>query len=583
MSNVFALDSKYYISNIEFVGNESFSSLELHDVIRLKNPGLLTKSIFTSKILNLDKITLEAFYRASGFINVKVNPNVSKTSENNVTIEFIVNEGKRFYLESIEIVGNKTLTQHDINKYLDSQRESVYNPVKISQDLKTLKYYYMTLGKKNISIIDETEITDNKVNLRITIAEGPSFFINSIKINGISSVKEKFIEREILFNVNEPYNIQKIDETKNNIFEIGLFSFVEIHSIKNKNNNRYIDIVIDLRELKSRGIFAEVGFDQVPSTIDGNLPVSIFNSSLDWQIGNIFKTTTKLGFGFELGLKANDIEQFNLFRKYTHIKLSSPWIWKYRAPVTNKLYFEDLNDVTHVISYGLISSITYRKSKYSHLLFNFNLNFISATNDIIEDRNISVTYLNQKIQNPMFPEQGHSLSITPTFHGSFLGGNRNYIQFDFEYRRYFEVLKPVILAFRTNYNTIYTFDVENEATDLSLSHYELFHLGGESTLRGWSSIEEFYTQDSTLDNIGSKIRCLSNFELRFPMFWKIGGEIFYDGGFLTNTLKDEIKWYWNIGYGLTFRTPLGPARFDIAYPFADKNQGNFTLSMAYMF
>ena len=575
--------STQFVSNIKFQGNETFSSIELIEIIRLQNPGLLSKSNFTNKILKLDTITLEAFYRSNGFINVVVNGTIEAIDNDLVSVLFQINEGERYIQSSIEIVGNKLFSDSEILKILLIETNTYYNPSNIRKKLKLLKYKFKTFGKKDIVLVDETEVVKDKVKLRITISEGPTYSIKSVKIRGNEIVKQKYITREILFTQGEIFSIEKIDETKNNIFATGLFNFVEILYVNDIDQPNSIHITIQLREFKTRGIYAELGFDQIPSTVDGNESVSIINSSLDWQLGNVFKTATKLGVGLELGFKANEIEKFNLFRKYYQININSPWFWKFRIPITNKLYFEDLNDDSRIFSYGYNSSLVYKNTLNTQLLITMNFDFIDATNedlDLVEDHSISLTFNKQNIDNPIEPQNGYYFSFSPSIHGSYLGGNRHYFQTDIEIKGYRKILDPIILAMRFKTNYIRLFENYNDF----LTTYELFHLGGESTLRGWSSIEDFYDDSqNNLNENGSPIRQLCNVEFRFPIYWKFGGTVFYDGGFLANKINEDFKWFWDWGYGINFKTPLGPARFEFAFPFADKNKRNFTLSMAYMF
>ena len=62
-------------------------------------------------------------------------------------------------------------------------------------------------------------------------------------------------------------------------------------------------------------------------------------------------------------------------------------------------------------------------------------------------------------------------------------------------------------------------------------------------------------------------RYLFNTEIRFPLYARFGGVIFYDLGLFDNP-NDKTKYGWNTGFGLTFNTGLGPVRVDTAY----KNQ-----------
>ena len=94
-------------------------------------------------------------------------------------------------------------------------------------------------------------------------------------------------------------------------------------------------------------------------------------------------------------------------------------------------------------------------------------------------------------------------------------------------------------------------------------------------MRGWEN-QMFLTKTSeTGDKISDRkrVKVLTNFELRFPIYWLIGGEIFADGGNLVSDIQSLRKkqYMWNFGFGLTVATPLGPVRVELARPLTVEN------------
>jgi outer membrane protein insertion porin family len=78
---------------------------------------------------------------------------------------------------------------------------------------------------------------------------------------------------------------------------------------------------------------------------------------------------------------------------------------------------------------------------------------------------------------------------------------------------------------------------------------------------------------------------MNNWEIRFPLFWILGGEIFIDGGHIYDSYENISlnKLSWNSGFGITLATPLGPVRLDAAHPL-EKNTGwQIQLGVQYIF
>ena len=97
-----------------------------------------------------------------------------------------------------------------------------------------------------------------------------------------------------------------------------------------------------------------------------------------------------------------------------------------------------------------------------------------------------------------------------------------------------------------------------------LFYLDLFDLGGSTSLRGWSRPEKFSSERGV-------VKGLANAELRFPLIWILGGELFIDAGALyafRGETDPDLEWNpgWDVGAGLLITTPLGPIRVDAAVP-----------------
>ena len=107
---------------------------------------------------------------------------------------------------------------------------------------------------------------------------------------------------------------------------------------------------------------------------------------------------------------------------------------------------------------------------------------------------------------------------------------------------------------------------EQPALEIGVPFHKRYFLGGATNLRGWG---RFDVAPLSGDGCRSAAIRSSTFptEVRVPIWGKLGGVIFLDGGnvwtkpwdFNTNDL------YYDVGPGLRYNTPIGPIRVDFGY------------------
>ena len=112
----------------------------------------------------------------------------------------------------------------------------------------------------------------------------------------------------------------------------------------------------------------------------------------------------------------------------------------------------------------------------------------------------------------------------------------------------------------------------------TLDHNYLFDIGGQTSLRGWRSPEDYNPN-------GALVNDIMNLEYRFPIWKNIGGELFIDCGRLYNEINQitNANISWNYGLGIIYNTTLGPIRFDVGFPYGDLLESQFHASLLYMF
>ncbi len=576
-----ACGAEQYVSSVIFKGNDSFSSRTLTKYIRLKPKGIFKQSIYSPRALKLDVISLRTFYQSEGFIDVSIESEIKIADEQFIDIFLIISEGHQYTVNSLQIFGDHLFTKEKIRKILDIRVSDVYNPAKLTSRIKTLENEYLKNGKLLNSIADEIEVQSGKVNIRINISEGATYYIGEITISGLSKVSEKYVRRELIVKPSELYNISKIEKSQRRIFSSGLFSSVEIYPVVAAENEHLVNINIKVREYDARNVQFDFGIGQEASTLGaGAPPATVVGIEGKWLPGTLYNTANRIELGGQIGVRVDQKMSFLPWNIY--VNWFNPWLFGFRVPVRLKYIYEELKDEYALSRQGIEMSLIYKQGESYNFVGGFKLEDIrtkgdtAVVNTSLElDRKINFSFFRQKLDNFIMPTSGYFYSVSLDLNGTFLGGSKHFLKFDSEIKKFYPLKNNSTFGQRIKLGYLHIFA---KSTESDLEFYDKFWLGGNTSLRGWNSPKAYNPN-------GALIRLQYNAEMRFPLYKKIGGEIFFDSGKLADSFDKNIyaKWSWDTGAGVTFLTPIGPARIDVAYPFAKKVQPVVLLSLLFMF
>jgi len=572
---------KEYVSDILFEGNTDYSAKTLKKYIRLKSKGIFRQSTYNSRVIKLDVISIKTFYLTQGYMDVDVTSELIPVDEQFIDIKFIIKQGKRYRIKSIEIFGNRLYTKDQILNTLAIKRKDYYNPAKLIENLDNLEYDYLKNGKLLVSIADEIDIQEEGIDVRINISEGHTYNIGRIAITGLERKPEKYVKRELKVKPGQLYDISKIEKSQNRIFSSGLFSSVAVYPTVSTVEENTVDIEIRVREYQSRNLQFDFGIGQEPSTLgEGAPPATVVGVESKWQPGTILNTANRIEVGAQVGLRID--ENISYPPRDFYVNWFSPWVFGTRIPVRLKYYYEELKDVQAISRQGVEISLFYKQGENYNYTAGLKFEDIRSdapdstqSNSFELDRKIDFSFFKQKLNDFIRPTSGYFYSVSLSLNGTILGGNKHYLKFDTEYKKFWPIKDQSTFGHRFKFGYLNIFP-QSDLADLDF--YDKFWLGGNTSLRGWKQPKDFNEE-------GSIVRLQYNAELRFPIIGHLGGEIFFDGGRLADEFSSGLlaEWSWDTGAGLTYHTPIGPIRLDFAYPDGSFDKPTVLLSLLYMF
>ena len=203
--------------------------------------------------------------------------------------------------------------------------------------------------------------------------------------------------------------------------------------------------------------------------------------------------------------------------------------------------------------------VLYRMRWTRTILFNLEISEseVDKEHRPFSTSSIAGTLIVDRRDDTFNPEKGFFLSLTSEWAYPLLGAESKYFKNFFQFQNY------IPLNSKLNFSSTMRFGLAWGKVPVS----ERFFAGGSNSFRG-EKFDELGPKDPiSLKPVGGKALVLFNFELRFPLartLKNLYGAIFYDNGNLFSEPREiRIKGLRNaIGFGIRYKTPLGPIRID---------------------
>ena len=580
------------INSVSIIGHHSFSQRKLLEQIQLK-PGsflLFSRVEFDRRLLKLDAISLKNYYHSNGFLEVAVKDSFSVINDK-VDIFFIIEEGKQYYLNSVSIIGLRSLKEKEVKSLLDLKTGNPYNPVQINTNQALLNEAFEEKGKLFYQFDIKQEVQDS-VNITILINEGPDVYIHHTWVSGLELIDSNYVRKEFSFKKGDLFEKNLMDKTKRALLQSGFFSSVSLVTHPLANSDSLVNIEVRMKEFRNRGeLELEPGYEIIEYVPGVNSLVGL-GGSVHWLDRMIFGSKNR--FDAKGSVVMPSEEGFVYPRFSVDMKISNHRPFELRLPTQVKVFYQQFKNFgdeegPYVRRFGLEYANIFRWNRQRSFLdigFRFELfDESDVFRDQIEQRNFSIHLQQDNRDNPVYPSKGNVIIFRMDAFGGWLKGNRTYTKYDLDLRQYVSPIKNVTVAGRINVGLItgWSDDYDHYETVL----FEKFYLGGSNTLRAWKPLQfmTYQTEYGSTLPLGKTSKMLTNWEVRFPLFWKLGMVLFYDGGQISDSFQ-TVQWkdlQWNRGVGITINLPFAPIRVDYGESIENPNLNKIHFGILYSF
>ncbi len=292
---------KIKVHKIYIDGNEVMSDNQLQRVMKKTNENgkllnLFKQKKFVEQDYEDDLKRIIEKYNEKGYRDAKIlADSVVPYDEKTVDVYISLEEGKKYYINDIQWVGNTVFTTDHLNSVLGIEPGSVYNQKLLNKRTKddddAVANYYLDNGYLFYQLIPiEKNVHGDSIDLELRMFEGPQARINKVIINGNDRLYEKVIRRELRVRPGQLFSKNDLMRSAREIAQTGHFNpeAMDIRPEPNEDDGT-VDIVFNLESKANDQIEFSLGWGQ--TGIIGKLALKFTNFS----IKNLFQPDSYKG------------------------------------------------------------------------------------------------------------------------------------------------------------------------------------------------------------------------------------------------------------------------------------------------
>ena len=259
---------KIVVSSLSFVGNVDLRIEEIQKLYLDRSPVLISRGFLDLQYINDFKDILKNEYLSRGYVQADISlPRITYNQKRTeVDIEYRIKEKQQAVIERINLAGIPLKYRKELRKLISNKEDAPLNVLEIDSDidksltfLKEKGYFFAQIAKKESSQVLKYDPSYTKAVINIEIILGDLVKFNDSLVSGYSKTKRIVLDREILYEKGDVLTPSNVQDLKNRLSSLGLFSSIEIRPLKDKSSENY-NLLVQVQEKDFGHAFVAPGF-----------------------------------------------------------------------------------------------------------------------------------------------------------------------------------------------------------------------------------------------------------------------------------------------------------------------------------
>lgn len=607
---VISRGQRYKVVRVDITGSTYFATEDVRERMFIEPAGLLRlrHGRYSEAFRRKDEENIANLYKANGFRDVKVQSTVVRDyqgKDGDIAVTIDIQQGPQSFVDSLTVNGVKQLNRDEVTSALAASPGQPYSDVAVATDRNRILTTYFEKGFPDAAFRFESSPSDtpNHFNLTYTITEGNQQFVRDVLVRGLRTTRQSLVDKHITLEAGDPLSLPAMTQIQKTFYDLGIFARVDtaVQNPEGVAERKYVLYNFEeaQRYTVNIGIGAEVAqFGGTTTDISSPGSTTGFSPRLSLDVSRL----NFLGLGHVVTVRGvvSNLQQRGSF-SYLEPRFQNVE----GRNVTFTLLYDNSRDVRTFASRREEASIQLSQqfTKAVTGLFRFAYRRVSVGDVVIPTLLVpqllqpvrlgilSANLAQDRRDNPTDARRGIYNTMDVGLASRAFGSQRNFGRVLVRNATYHPLKRNLVFARETQFGAVLPFSVA-AGTDAaeSIPLPERFFGGGASSHRGFGYNQAGPRDIGASETVGAPTSLPTGFplggnalffntvEFRFPLIGdNIGGVLFHDMGNVYRSLGDisfrasqrnlqDFNYMVHAaGFGVRYRTPIGPVRVDLAY------------------
>jgi outer membrane protein insertion porin family len=584
---------RHKLANVEITGNRYFDTDTIRERMYITPATFLRfrHGRYSERYLEKDIDSIEDLYRSNGFRDVQVKSAVKDDYRGNageLGVQLQIEEGPQWLVNSLKLSGIDEGDRDYLTSLLHSTAGQPFSEFNIATDRDAVLSYYYNNGYPNATFdwVQTPGADPHRVDLEYIVKPGQRQFVRKVIVNGLSTTNPDLVNQRIDIKPGDPLSQVRISDAQRRLYDLGIFAKVQtaVQNPEGLEDSKYVLYQFE----EARRYSMNVGFGAEVARIGGGVTTFDAPAGAAGFAPRVSLGVSRLNF-LGLGHTVSAQTRVSTLQKRGLISYFAPQFQgSDRLNLTFTALFDDSRDVRTFAARRLEGSIqlgqkvtrastvqyriSYRDVFVDPNSVKINQQLIPLLSQSVRVGQVSTTFVQDRRDDPVDAHKGiyntvdFGLSLKP------FGSQTSFARMVVRNASYHRLTRDWTFARSTNFGFI---DRLGGLPEIPLP--ERFFSGGASTHRGFPDNQAGPRDPITGFPLGGTAVLMNTFELRFPFLGdNVGGVLFHDAGNVYSSLSDvSLRFHQRdlndfnymvhaVGFGIRYRTPVGPIRVDLA-------------------